>query len=166
MITKIRKRSGEVVAFDSKKIEDAIHKANVAVSDEKISMKKIKELTAEIVESLPKNRIPTVEQIQDKVEEALIAADYAKTAKAYILYRAEHATIRQSEADLMDIYKELTFSYSKDADIKRENANIDADTAMGTMLKYGSEGSKYFMDNYILPQGHRRRPPQRRHPHP
>ena len=152
MITKIRKRSGEVVAFDSKKIEDAIHKANVAVSDEKISMKKIKELTAEIVESLPKNRIPTVEQIQDKVEEALIAADYAKTAKAYILYRAEHAKIRQSEADLMDIYKELTFSYSKDADIKRENANIDADTAMGTMLKYGSEGSKYFMDNYILPK--------------
>ena len=132
MITKIKKRNGEVVPFDSRKIEDAIHKANVAVSDEKISVKKIRELTQEVVESLPKNRIPTVEQIQDKVEEALIAADYAKTAKAYILYRAEHAKIRQSEADLMDIYKELTFSYSKDADIKRENANIDADTAMGT----------------------------------
>ena len=40
----------------------------------------------------------------------------------------------------------------QDADIKRENANIDADTAMGTMLKYGSEGAKYFVDNYILPQ--------------
>ena len=93
-----------------------------------------------------------MEQIQDKVEEILIGADYAKTAKAYILYRAEHAKIRQSEADLMDIYKELTFAYAKDADIKRENANIDADTAMGTMLKYGSEGSKYFIDNYILPK--------------
>ncbi|MBP2634041.1 MAG: anaerobic ribonucleoside-triphosphate reductase, partial [Firmicutes bacterium] len=72
--------------------------------------------------------------------------------KAYILYRAEHAKIRQSEVDLMDIYNELTFQNAKDADIKRENANIDADTAMGTMLKYGSEGSKYFIDHYILPK--------------
>ena len=52
----------------------------------------------------------------------------------------------------MEIYKELTFSYAADADIKRENANIDADTSMGTMLKYGSEGAKYFVDNYILPR--------------
>jgi ribonucleoside-triphosphate reductase len=52
----------------------------------------------------------------------------------------------------MDIYNELTFQNAKDADIKRENANIDADTAMGTMLKYGSEGSKYFIDHYILPK--------------
>ena len=52
----------------------------------------------------------------------------------------------------MDIYKELTFRDAKDADIKRENANIDADTAMGTMLKYGSEGSKYFINNHVLPK--------------
>ena len=52
----------------------------------------------------------------------------------------------------MDIYKKLTYSDAKDEDIKRENANIDADTAMGTMLKYGSEGSKYFIDNYVLPK--------------
>ena len=52
----------------------------------------------------------------------------------------------------MDIYNELTFTKAKDADIKRENANIDADTAMGTMLKYGSEGSKYFITSHILPK--------------
>ena len=52
----------------------------------------------------------------------------------------------------MDIYDELTFTKAKDADIKRENANIDADTAMGTMLKYGSEGSKYFITSHILPK--------------
>ena len=84
-----------------------------------------------------------VEDVQDKVEEMLIAADYAKTAKAYILYRAEHAKIRQAEGDLMDIYKELTFRDARDVDIKRENANIDTDTAMGTMLKYGSEAVSY-----------------------
>ena len=52
----------------------------------------------------------------------------------------------------MDSYDELTFTKAKDADIKRENANIDADTAMGTMLKYGSEGSKYFITSHILPK--------------
>ena len=152
MITKIRKRNGDIVDFNPQKIQDAISKASAAVADEEISPAQLKELTKTVVAALPAGEIPTVEQVQDRVEEALIAADFAKTAKAYILYRAEHAKIRQSEGDLMDIYKELTFAYAKDADIKRENANIDADTAMGTMLKYGSEGSKYFMDNYILPK--------------
>ncbi len=151
-ITQIRKRNGEIVVFDAKKIKEAIHKANIAVADEKIPAKALQELTGKVVSKLTPGEIPTVEQVQDRVEEVLIGADYAKTAKAYILYRAEHTKIRQSEADLMDIYKELTFAYAKDADIKRENANIDADTAMGTMLKYGSEGSKYFIDNYILPK--------------
>ncbi len=148
----IRKRNGELAEFDKKKIKEAIHKANVATPDEKIPAKALNELTDRVLKAIPEDETPTVEQVQDLVEEILIDADYAKTAKAYILYRAEHAKIRQSESDLMDIYKELTFSYAKDADIKRENANIDADTAMGTMLKYGSEGSKYFIDNYILPK--------------
>ena len=148
----IRKRNGEQVPFDAGKIREAIRKACAAVPEEKIASKKLDELTAAVVAAIPGRRIPTVEQIQDLVEEALIREGFARTAKAYILYRAEHAKIRQSEGDLMEIYKELTFAYAKDADIKRENANIDADTAMGTMLKYGSEGSKYFIDNYILPK--------------
>ncbi len=152
MIKSIRKRNGDTVAFDAKKIKEAIHKASIAVADEKIPAKVLTELTQQVVSAIPEGVVPTVEQVQDLVEQTLIAAGYGKTAKAYILYRAEHTKIRQSEADLMDIYKELTFSYAKDADIKRENANIDADTAMGTMLKYGSEGSKYFIDNYILPK--------------
>ena len=64
----------------------------------------------------------------------MIRFDYAKTAKAYILYRAEHTKIRQTESDLMDIYSKLTYSSAMDEDIKRENANIDGDTSMGTML--------------------------------
>ncbi len=148
----IKKRNGETVPFDAAKIKEAIRKACVAVPEEKISAKKLEGLTAAVVEAIPGRRVPTVEQVQDLVEETLIREGFARTAKAYILYRAEHAKIRQSEGDLMEIYKELTFAYAKDADIKRENANIDADTAMGTMLKYGSEGSKYFIDNYILPK--------------
>ncbi len=148
----IRKRSGDVVPFDPSKIREAIRKANVSVREESLPFAALEELTRRVARSIPQGQIPGVEQVQDLVEETLIKAGYAKTAKAYILYRAEHAKIRQSETDLMEIYKELTFSYAADADIKRENANIDADTAMGTMLKYGSEGAKYFVDNYILPQ--------------
>lgn len=152
MAVKIQKRNGVVVAFDAGKIRNAISKANQAVQDESMPDSVLDDLTARIASSFGDDCVPTVEQVQDVVEEKLIQADYAKTAKAYILYRAEHAKIRQAEGDLMDIYKELTFRDARDVDIKRENANIDADTAMGTMLKYGSEGSKYFCNNYVLPK--------------
>ncbi|MBQ6686392.1 MAG: anaerobic ribonucleoside triphosphate reductase [Firmicutes bacterium] len=151
MLKHIRKRNGEVVDFNSDKIREAIKKAGEA-TDAGFSTEELNQLTAMVITLTPNEEVPTVEQIQDVVENVLIKEGFAKTAKAYILYRAEHTMTRQAEADLMDIYKELTFASAKDADIKRENANIDGDTAMGTMLKYGSEGSKYFIDNYILPK--------------
>ena len=152
MAIEIKKRNGVVVPFDKQKIRNAIYKANQAVEEESMSDDLLNKLTDRVSAVFSDGKIPTVEQVQDAVEEKLIAVDYAKTAKAYILYRAEHAKIRQAQSDLMDIYKELTFRDAKDVDIKRENANIDADTAMGTMLKYGSEGSKYFINNYVLPK--------------
>ncbi len=148
----IKKRTGDIVPFDAKKITDAIRKANLESIDETFSKRRLDALTKSVVKHLSEDEVPTVENIQDTVEKVLIKNNYASTAKAYILYRAEHAKIRQAEGDLMDIYNELTFKTAKDADIKRENANIDADTAMGTMLKYGSEGSKYFIDHNILPK--------------
>ena len=152
MAKKIRKRNGAIVDFDAGKIRNAILKANRAVKGEPMAAKVLDRLTREVAGRFAGEEVPTVEQVQDVVEQRLIAADFAKTAKAYILYRAEHAKIRQAEGDLMDIYRQLTFRDAKDVDLKRENANIDADTAMGTMLKYGSEGSKYFVNNYILPK--------------
>ncbi|MCQ2567524.1 MAG: anaerobic ribonucleoside triphosphate reductase [Mogibacterium sp.] len=147
----IIKRDGKEVAFDESKIFNAIYAANKAVEGEKMSSIDFTYLTKKVLEQLD-GETCTVEQVQDIVEQMLIRYDYEKTAKAYILYRAEHAKIREAESDLMNIYNELTYSYSKDADIKRENANIDGDTSMGTMLKYGSEGAKYFVDNYVLPK--------------
>lgn len=152
MISKIRKRNGEIADFDALKIRAAMSKANKATGGEEISDETLDCLTRQVTAAIPDNDDVSVEDIQDIVEEMLIQAGFAKTAKAYILYRAEHNKVRQAEGDLMDIYKVLTFSGAEDADIKRENANIDADTAMGTMLKYGSEGAKYFVDNYILPK--------------
>ena len=147
----IIKRDGKEVSFDESKIFNAIYAANKAVDGEKMTSIDYTYLTKKVVEQLEGDTC-TVEQVQDIVEQMLIKYDWEKTAKAYILYRAEHAKIREAESDLMNIYNELTYSYSKDADIKRENANIDGDTSMGTMLKYGSEGAKYFVDNYVLPK--------------
>lgn len=152
MIEKIQKRNGQMVAFDSMKILNAISRANMAVEDEVMEPADLSYLTQKVCSQLNPNEVVTVEHVQDIVEETLIRFDFAKTAKAYILYRAEHTKIRQTESDLMDIYSKLTYSSAMDEDIKRENANIDGDTAMGTMLKYGSEGAKYFVDNYVLPK--------------
>ena len=153
MVQYIVKRNGEKAAFDAKKIRNAIFKANIRIATERMGDAVLDALTREVVrevESWPET--PTVEQIQDIVEEKLIAADFAKTAKAYILYRAEHQRIREMDDELVKIYQDLTFKPAEDADLKRENANINADSAMGTMLKYGSEGAKSFYDKFVIPK--------------
>ena len=62
--------------------------------------------------------------------EKLLAADYAKTANAYINYRTEHEHLREMDDELVKIFENLTFRPSEEDDLKRENANINADTAM------------------------------------
>ena len=152
MLESIIKRSGEQVPFDAAKIKSAIFKANVRNAAEKCSDRQLDRLTKEVVETLEGLQgVPTVEEIQDIVEEKLIEKGYAKTAKAYILYRAQHQKIREMDDELVKIYSALTFTPAENANLKRENANINADTAMGTMLKYGSEGAKSFYDKYVIP---------------
>ena len=97
-----------------------------------------------------------MEHIQDIVERVLMDNGYVQTAKAYILYRSERNRAREMNTRLMKIYEDITFSSAKDSDIKRENANIDGDTAMGTMLKYGSEGSKQFYQMFVMKPEHAR----------
>lgn len=151
MEKQIQKRNGELVPFDSIKILNAIHQASLA-SDDHLSPADLSYVTQKVCDAVENVDVPSVEQVQDIVEAMLIRYDFASTAKAYILYRAEHAKIRSTEFDLMNIYERLTYSSAKSENIKRENANIDGDTSMGTMLRYGSEGSKYFISNYVLPR--------------
>ena len=148
----IIKRNGEKVPFDAKKIRTAIFKANIRIAKERMSEDDLNKLTDAIVQSMEQlDSVPSVETTQDIVEEKLIESDFAQTAKAYILYRAEHQKMRSMDADLVKIYQDLSFKPAEDTDLKRENANIDADTAMGTMLKYGSEGAKSFYDHFVIP---------------
>ena len=165
-IKHIKKRNGDIVSFDAKKITAAIQKANLESTDETFSAHRLETLTHCVEKLIANQDTPGVEFIQDAVERVLIKNNYASTAKAYILYRAEHAKLREAQADLMDIYYELTYQNAKDADIKRENANIDADTAMGTMLKTRPRGLEVFHRHPHPAEGYRGRPYQRRHPYP
>ncbi|MCV3376848.1 anaerobic ribonucleoside triphosphate reductase [Campylobacter sp. IFREMER_LSEM_CL2194] len=147
----IIKRDKSQVAFDIFKIKNAIFKANINSTDEKLNNDFLDKLCDEVVALLDEKHIQ-VEQIQDKVEEVLIKNALVNTAKSYILYRQKRTQIRNGSYDLLSLYDDLTFKDSKEADLKRENANINSDSAMGMMLKYGSEGAKYYVDECILPK--------------
>ena len=155
MITKIRKRDGREVPFNIEKIANAIFKAASAVGGNDYNTAlSLAEKVVDYVERELNKKVPTVEEIQDAVEKILVEAGHARTAKAYILYRAERTRMREMNTRLMQIYEDLTFKEAKDNDMKRENANIDGDTAMGTMLKYGSEGAKQFNEMFVLEPQH------------
>ena len=156
MIDTIKKRDGREVPFTPVKITEAIMKAFQASGSAKTE-KTAQELTMQVVAELESSEnigIPTVEEIQDMVERVLIENGFVRTAKSFILYRAERSRVREMNTRLMRIYDDITFKPAKDSDIKRENANINGDTAMGAMLKYGAEGAKQFNSLFVLKPMH------------
>lgn len=155
MITTITKRDGRTVHFDINKIASAIEKAFAATIGKK-DYAICLALAQEVSDIFEEKQIdsPTVEQIQDTVERILINHGHVRTAKAYILYRAERTRVRNMNDRLMKTFEDITYKDATDSDIKRENANIDGNTAMGSMLKYGSEGAKHFYESYVLNPAH------------
>lgn len=151
MITKIKKRDGREAAFNIEKIANAVFRASSSVIEtDYADALKLAARVAMRAEEEFEGTTPTVEQVQDIVELVLIENGWSETAKAYILYRAERTRLREMNTKLMKIYEDLTFKEAEDTDVKRENANIDGNTAMGTMLKYGSEGAKQFYNMFML----------------
>ena len=155
MIEQIVKRDGRKAPFEIEKIANAIFGAAQASGGQDYEMaRSLAEQVEKVLEASAGDQIPTVEQIQDTVEKVLIESGHARTAKKYILYRNERTRVREMNTRLMKVYEDLTFQSSLENDVKRENANIDGDTAMGTMLKYGSEGAKQFYEMFILDPAH------------
>lgn len=152
MVMTIVKRDGRTAEFQTEKIAEAIEKAFRAcgaMQDRKVA----EEIAGKVVEKIDNGAfegIPTVEGVQDLVEETLIEEGFVQTSKSYILYRADRSRARDVNSRLIQTLKDITFSKASDSDMKRENANIDADTAMGTMLKYGSESAKQFYEMCII----------------
>ena len=155
MLRMIIKRDGREVAFDRVKIADAIYKAAQVLGGNDYEMAQdLAQKVEDYVEATIQGHTPTVEEVQDAVEHTLIENGHARTAKEYILYRAERTRVREMNTRLMKTLEDLTFKDAVDNDVKRENANIDGDTAMGTMLKYGSESAKQFYEMYVLNPRH------------
>ena len=150
MSLSVVKRDGRVVDFDKIRIVKAISAAACEVNPgHDLQMVNLaREKTDEVINRL--NQIysdresVTVEEIQDIVEDKLMDGEHNNIAKAYILYRDKRARVRHMKSGTMNMMRELTKSDSTNSDAKRENGNINGDTAMGLMLKYGSEISKEF----------------------
>ena len=154
-ITSIRKRDGRTTPFDQDKIAAAITKAFNATYKPgyEDTAQRLAQEVLSILE-VEGDQQPGVEHVQDLVERVLMDNGYVQTAKAYILYRAQRSKAREMNSRLMKTYEDITFTAAKESDLKRENANIDGDTAMGSMLKFGSEGAKQFYDMFVLDPEH------------
>ena len=155
MIKTIIKRDGRIADFNIDKIANAVFMAAKANggSDYEEAMA-VAVAVVDYIENKEHIETPRVEHVQDIVEKMLIETGHARTAKSYILYRANRNKIREMNTRLMKTMENLTFQSAKENDVKRENANINGDTAMGTMLKYGSEAAKQFYEMYILNPRH------------
>ena len=160
MLENIKKRDGRIVKFNDDRITRAIFLAASEVAKEenvKPSYEMSEELTQRVIKILNskfRDEVPGVEDIQDVVVKVLIEGGHARTSEKYITYRNERSRIRNSRTRLMKSISDITFEDASDANIKRENANIDGNTAMGTMLHYGSAVSKEFCKTFILKPEH------------
>lgn len=160
MVEKVKKRDGRIIGFNKEKITRAIFLAASEVAKEEnkhANYRLAEELTQKVVSLINeryKLEIPTVEQIQDCIVKVLIENAHAKTSERYILYRSERSRIRNSKTRLIKAIEQITFLDANDSNIKRENANIDGNTAMGTMLQYGSTVSKEFCKSFIIKPKH------------
>ena len=152
MFKRITKRDGKIVKFRPEKITEAITQAGLAT--EEFKAERAKALTEKVLKRAEEkitSRTPSVEQIQDLVEEVLMESSFKRTARAYIRYREERSRIRSAKSDLMQIYRTISHAdASEDSDVKRSNANVDGDSAMGKMLQFGAEGSKVFAKSILL----------------
>lgn len=143
---KIKKRDGRMVSYDKSKIINAIEKAKKE-SKEQFN---VLDIYLKVFARLQFFETWNVEDIQDLIEEELIAANLVQTSKKFIIYRNKRSEIREKNSKLMKILNEITFSDAKESNLKRENANIDGNTPMATMLRYGSEASKIYYKQSLI----------------
>ena len=142
----IRKRDGRLAEFHESKITDAIFKAAQSVGGEDRTL--AMELTLEVLRQLRQkfnDNIFSVEDVQDWVEKVLIEKGHARTAKAYILYRASRTRIRDAKSELMDAVEEIL------VETNRENANV-SNSPSAKMLQIASAASKRYYLSRLIPE--------------
>lgn len=143
MIQTVRKRDGRIVGFNEEKIKAAIRKA-MLVTEKGEDEALIERIVDRI--SVTGKEIMSVDEIQDQVEMELMKSPRKEVAKAYIAYRDKRDVARKAKTH--DIFLEIIAA--KKNDVTRENANMNADTPAGMMMKFASESTKPFVDDYLL----------------
>ncbi len=143
MIQTVEKRDGRVVGYNEEKIKAAIRKAMIA-TDQGEDEALIQRITDRI--GMTGDERMTVEEIQDRVEIELMKSARKDVAKRYIAYRDQRSIARRAKT--RDIFLEII--EAKSNDVTRENANMNADTPAGMMMKFASETTKPFVDDYLL----------------
>ena len=143
MILTVVKRDGRVVGFNEEKIQAAIRKAMIHTEkgeDEQLVARISTRVAARGKEQMG------VEEIQDQVERELMKSSRKDVAREYISYRNKRSVARKAKT--RDIF--MSIVNAKKNDITRENANMNADTPAGMMMKFSSETTKPFVDDYLL----------------
>ena len=155
MIQSIIKRDGRVVLYDQNKIAAAILRALEAAreGDAADAARVANDVQAELSGNFV-GTSPNIEDIQDTVERQLMNHGFNAAAKAYILYRANRTRAREANTSLMKTIDEITNIDARISDMKRDNANIDGNTAMGSMLQIGAAGAKAYNEMYLLRPEH------------
>ena len=155
MIQSIRKRDGRVVLYDQTKIASAILRALEAAKEGDASdAARVANDVEKALERAFPAQAPDIESIQNTVERQLMNHGFEASAKAYILYRATRTRAREANTSLMKTIDEITHIDARISDMKRDNANIDGNTAMGSMLQIGSAGAKAYNEIYLLRPEH------------
>ena len=155
MIHSIIKRDGRVVLYEQSKIAAAILKALEASGEGDASdAAHVANDVQRELESRFTTESPNIETIQDTVEKQLMNHGFSAAAKAYILYRATRTRAREAGTSLMKTIQEITHIDARISDMKRDNANIDGNTAMGSMLQIGAAGAKAYNEMYLLRPEH------------
>ncbi len=143
MIQTVLKRDGRVVGYNEEKIKAAIRKAMLATEageDESLIQR-----IADRIGQRGRSQM-SVEDIQDQVEYELMKSPRKEVARRYINYRHQRSVARRAKT--RDMFLEII--NAKNNDITRENANMNADTPAGMMMKFASETTKPFVDDYLL----------------
>ena len=143
MIQTVVKRDGRIVGFNEEKIATAIRKAmlHTEIGEDKRLLSQITDYI-----TLKGDAQMTVEAIQDMVEDELMKSSRKDVAKVYIAYRNQRRIARKAKT--RDIFLEII--EIKSNDVTRENANMNADTPAGMMMKFASESTKPFVDDTYL----------------
>ncbi len=147
---RVIKRDGSIEEFDVDKLSNSIMMAAMDTGGENIDT--ADEIASNVVGIIEDNQISEIEtkDIQLMTEKELIDNGHLNTAMEYKIKADERSRLRDMNSSLMQLYEEIAFSKEEDSDTKRENANVNSSTAMGTMLKYGSEGAKRFNIEFVL----------------